>query len=269
MHYRELKIPKDHELQTWLVYLYELKSNATELNYFAIPNGFIGIMLNIEGETYLEQEEIKTPKSAVGGMLTKPLKVKHSVNSWELCLVFNPVFLQLLLKDKMVHFTSTTFCELIDFIPYSEVELLREKIAHSKSDAELIELLTDFLRPFFRDKVVNTNALELYRLIHSNKALNVSELSAYFNVSPTTIRNWSTEHIGLSPKELIQIKRFNRILTAQDIKSALDFAYELNYYDQAHFIHFFKEKSGMKPSEYFKNKKFTFDFYNFKRWEID
>lgn len=269
MHYRELKIPEHVELKQWLISIYELKSLASELSYFAVPNGYIGIMINLSGITFLDNEEKVAPSSAISGMLLHSLKVKHNVNTWEICLVFNPVYLQLLLKDKMTHFTTGKVFELTDFISQSKVDRLKEKLFFAKNDLETITIITEFLKPIFLNKVINQNALELYRLIHHNKAINVNDLSEYFNVSATSIRNWSLDHIGISPKELIQIKRFNRILTAQDIKAALDVAYELNYYDQSHFIHFFKQKSGMKPTDYFKNKKFTFDFYNFKRWKID
>jgi len=59
--------------------------------------------------------------------------------------------------------------------------------------------------------------------------------------------------VGLSPKELVRITKFISSLDMVNDsknKSLTEIAVEAGYYDQAHFIHDFKEFSGMTPTDY-------------------
>lgn len=59
--------------------------------------------------------------------------------------------------------------------------------------------------------------------------------------------------IGLSPKELIRITKFISsldVINNSKNKSLTEIAFDSGYYDQAHFIHDFKEFSGMTPTDY-------------------
>lgn len=61
------------------------------------------------------------------------------------------------------------------------------------------------------------------------------------------------EQVGLTPKAFCRVRRFQRILETvhrtRDVDWA-DVALDCGYYDQAHFIHDFREFSGMTPSQY-------------------
>ncbi len=265
--YRELKIPAELILKKWVVSIYELKTVNSELVYTVVPNGYIGLMLTLSGASCIGSLENKNPTNAVCGMITEPMKVMHLKNSYEICLVFNPVLLQVLLNDRMNIFSKGQIVRIDEVLSKHEIDLLQEKLCLSKTDRELLSHLQSFLSPYFTRRTINKLALELYRKIDSLEADSIKQLCSYFSVSSTTIRNWSNESIGISPKELIQIKRLHKTLTIiTDQKSVADIYFQLNYYDQAHFIKFFKEKCGMTPMQYLKNKKLAFDFYNYKRW---
>jgi AraC-like DNA-binding protein len=77
--------------------------------------------------------------------------------------------------------------------------------------------------------------------------------------------------MGRPPKELISILRMNKILKSRPnpAMSLTDLCYQHGYFDQAHFIHEFKEVLGMTPSQYFNNQSLAFDFYNSGRWQGD
>lgn len=61
------------------------------------------------------------------------------------------------------------------------------------------------------------------------------------------------EQVGLTPKAFCRVQRFQRILTtvhgAREVDWS-DVALSCGYYDQAHFIHDFREFSGLTPSQY-------------------
>lgn len=61
------------------------------------------------------------------------------------------------------------------------------------------------------------------------------------------------EQVGLTPKALCRVRRFQRALEAVHGRKAVDWAQvalEGGYYDQAHFIHDFQGFSGMTPAAY-------------------
>lgn len=75
------------------------------------------------------------------------------------------------------------------------------------------------------------------------KALDVSE--RYLQVAFKT-------HVGLSPKQLGKMIRFQRVFQYLDDPGTplADLALACDYYDQAHFTHSFKSLAGISPGEY-------------------
>jgi AraC-like DNA-binding protein len=61
------------------------------------------------------------------------------------------------------------------------------------------------------------------------------------------------EQVGLTPKAFCRVRRFQRLLEkvhhAREV-DWIDVALECGYYDQAHFIHDFREFSGLAPTQY-------------------
>jgi AraC-like DNA-binding protein len=61
------------------------------------------------------------------------------------------------------------------------------------------------------------------------------------------------EQVGLTPKAFCRVRRFQRILeTVHGAREVdwVDVALSCGYYDQPHFIHDFREFSGLTPTEY-------------------
>jgi AraC-like DNA-binding protein len=85
-------------------------------------------------------------------------------------------------------------------------------------------------------------------------AVSMDELAGHAGLSPRQLRRVCLERTGLPPKFLARVLRFRHAqerLAAQpqDGRWALaDLALECGYYDQAHFIHEFREFSGRTPA---------------------
>jgi AraC-like DNA-binding protein len=56
--------------------------------------------------------------------------------------------------------------------------------------------------------------------------------------------------IGVAPKELALLVRFERVVHEQGRRSWTDIALDTGYADQAHFIRDFKQRTGMTPTEF-------------------
>lgn len=62
-----------------------------------------------------------------------------------------------------------------------------------------------------------------------------------------------SEEVGLSPKLFCRVQRFQRVLQIVRRECDVDWAeiaLGCGYFDQAHFIHDFKEFSGINPTTY-------------------
>jgi len=65
------------------------------------------------------------------------------------------------------------------------------------------------------------------------------------------------QEVGLAPKAFARVRRFQRVLRDVHPQAQVDWAevaLDCGYYDQAHFIHEFREFSGMTPSAYFAHR---------------
>lgn len=73
-----------------------------------------------------------------------------------------------------------------------------------------------------------------------------------------------SELIGITPKQYLKIIRLQYSLFLKSRNKKLnitDLAYEVGYYDQAHFINEFKLQTGFTPKQYFDNNVAYSDFF--------
>jgi transcriptional regulator GlxA family with amidase domain len=100
------------------------------------------------------------------------------------------------------------------------------------------------------------------RLInHSNGSIPIEKLAYEVNTGRRELERKFLEQVGISPKLLARITRFQKVLNkieTEHINSFTAAAYEGGFYDQSHFIRDFKEFTGYSPNIYFaKNMEFT------------
>ena len=102
------------------------------------------------------------------------------------------------------------------------------------------------------EKLISSSEL----LLKSRENNSIHEICQQHNISRKHLNFLFQEYLGISPKMLSSLNRFQTIL--QTISNAkpdkfTKIAYELNFFDQAHFNNNFKRFTGIKPNEYIKN----------------
>jgi AraC-like DNA-binding protein len=93
----------------------------------------------------------------------------------------------------------------------------------------------------------------LRRLAGSQGPGPVRDLAADLGVSHKHLIHLFDRHVGLAPKAMQRVLRFDRALQRIAAGRAVDWvalAHDCGYYDQAHFINEFQAFSGMTPSAY-------------------
>ncbi|MCP3032887.1 helix-turn-helix transcriptional regulator [Halobacillus sp. A1] len=121
-------------------------------------------------------------------------------------------------------------------------------------EAKLIHLLQRKLHPSVSE-LLQTSLQYIY---HDHGMNSIQSLAQQVNYSERNMRRTFRNELGISPKEYSRIIRFQSLLKGilhhrdPDLQET---ALKYGYYDQAHFIHEFKQYYGLVPSDVFPTRK--------------
>jgi len=140
-----------------------------------------------------------------------------------------------------------------------EAGSLRERLLEARTPEKKIQVLEQCLleqafKPLERHRAVNC-ALRLFRNIHTAPA--IADLADHIGISSRRFIELFSNEVGLTPKLFARVRRFQQVL--QQIRGGTEFSWadiaaSCGYFDQAHFIHDFKEFSGINPTTYLAQK---------------
>lgn len=140
-----------------------------------------------------------------------------------------------------------------------EAGLLRQRLLEARTPQMKFQVFEECLwaqafRPLERHRAVDC-ALGLFRNIHTAPA--IAELADHIGISSRRFIRLFSNEVGLTPKLFARVRRFQQVL--QQIRTGADFSWadmaaSCGYFDQAHFIHDFKEFSGINPTSYLAQK---------------
>ena len=85
----------------------------------------------------------------------------------------------------------------------------------------------------------------------------MTDLADHIGISSRRFIQLFSNEVGLTPKLFSRVRRFQQVL--QQIRSGTEFSWvdmaaSCGYFDQVHFIHDFKEFSGINPTAYLAQK---------------
>ncbi len=147
----------------------------------------------------------------------------------------------------------------LDEIVARESAIVEEQINMAPSTPKRIAVIENFLL----DRLKPVNAYK-YRLICTGiqhietvkGQLTANALAEKLCTSPKTLERYFSSYIGKTPKQIIQLIRFQQVmneLTSTKPLSLTEYAYANGFFDQAHFIRDFKKYSGYTPGEMVRN----------------
>ena len=135
------------------------------------------------------------------------------------------------------------------------VSRVRSAIIREKNTAKKFELIEQFLLAALRkDFSENARFRESLELLASlPELISIKELAAKAGVTQKHLISLFRKQVGLSPKALARIFRFQKVILELEKNKKIDWlqiATDCGYYDQAHFIRDFYTFSGIRPSAY-------------------
>jgi AraC-like DNA-binding protein len=132
---------------------------------------------------------------------------------------------------------------------------LREVLADAPDAEGRFAMLDDFFLARLDDarSPVPTVTRALARLRQSGGSVRVEALAAEMGCSKRYLSAGFRDHVGVSPKLLARILRFQRAVALYDSRTDLEWAEiarDCGYYDQAHMIRDFNQFAGSPPSDF-------------------
>lgn len=131
---------------------------------------------------------------------------------------------------------------------------LRDRLTSADAPQEMLTLLEDELMRQRRD----IDGLDLVRdmsraIAATGGAVPISDLGVAGRASSTYVARRFKAIVGVTPKRLARSYRFTSAVLAIDVTAPIDWATvaaRAGYFDQAHFVHEFREFTGLTPTRY-------------------
>ncbi|MEL7120651.1 MAG: helix-turn-helix domain-containing protein, partial [Bacteroidota bacterium] len=140
-----------------------------------------------------------------------------------------------------------------DFISEFEQKKILSRIVDQNPKIDVVELDT-IIKQSLNEKSINEKIVTVLKLIEEgvSKKLKIADLARTINMSEKTTERWVRKQFNLTPKELLQVIRFEKVsnqLKSEPNKRLID-SLEFGYYDQSHFIKECRKITGYPPKEF-------------------
>ena len=125
-------------------------------------------------------------------------------------------------------------------------------MAIANSDRLRIQIVERFLVSQLKDIHTDKLIVEAVKLIYQTKGtIRIKELNEKLFISQCPFEKRFRKVVGTTAKKFASIVRFNSVLdNLNHIKSLTEICYENNFFDQAHFIKYFKHFTGDTPENF-------------------
>jgi AraC-like DNA-binding protein len=138
--------------------------------------------------------------------------------------------------------------------------LYLDKLAAASSFADRVQIIiNDWGVKAAQEQDASHNLAQyvLKDIVEHHGNIRIEDMSLQSGYSIRHVDRIFRLHVGISPKQFSRIVRFQHIINKLVTPSSLvicDLVGEYGYFDQAHFIHEFKEFSSLTPSQFMQTK---------------
>ncbi|MDQ8733927.1 helix-turn-helix transcriptional regulator [Paenibacillus sp. LHD-38] len=138
-----------------------------------------------------------------------------------------------------------------------EAELIVDEVQSANGVSEMMERVElKLLKVLLNNETQSDQLLQssMHYMIASQGMISIRNLAEKLSYSERNVRRTFQKELGVSPKELLGIIRFQCLLQELNkgtLSHFTDIAVKYGYYDQPHFIHNFKRFYGLTPNQVF------------------
>jgi len=214
-----------------------------------LPDGCMELIFH-RGEPF-RRDETRQPHAFVVGQMLEPIVLIPSRKVNVLGVRFQPGGAYPFF-DFPLHQMRSRF-ETIDIALGSSGRELEDQVLNAHSTIEAIGCIERMLLSCLRSaRLSYGRAHALARtLLDSHGKISVRSLADRAGISTRQLEREFNSTVGLSPKALAQVFRFQKVFQAmEDNNKWVDVAFECGYYDQAHLIADFRRFAGTSPTAF-------------------
>lgn len=199
-----------------------------------------------------KEAEVRAPIAHIRNVKRRVqiIRQQGTINVWGVSLY--PWGAYTLLQSDM---TTLEGC-IIDLAECSTdfVDYITAKLSMTIDEIEAMHIIEKALEKWL-DVDLDTKEVALLKDFADNlHSQNISDFCAVREMSIKKLERLVKRYVGITPKQLQQIGRFqkisNQIIYSPSTMTFVDLAYTYNYYDQTHFIKDFKTYSDVAPSNF-------------------
>ncbi|MBI4904298.1 MAG: helix-turn-helix domain-containing protein [Acidobacteria bacterium] len=249
MHYQEF--PPQSDLAPFVRCYWTLAGQAAGCaTERIVPDGRQELVFHLADpfhRVHLQHSE-RQPQALFTGQMDSPLFLRTDGAADVFGVCFHPGGLAPFCRFSQVEVAAAI--HPLEDIWGSEARQLDETIRNAKNHAHRMNLVAAFLRRRLHQPERFGALACAVRAIQSEPATRVADIARSMGCSSRHLERLFTRHVGLSPKTLARICRFQRILQTREARPHLAWAssaVDCGYYDQAHLIADYRQFTGTTP----------------------
>lgn len=231
-----------------------LKESPAAFNQrIILPDSYPELILNLGSRLFWEMgrgAKVELPRAFLVWAQTHPLKIIASGTCHVVGVNLNAWGLRSLV-DEQTDLSRTPVIPLEG--AWQGLPHLLAATIRSRGDLEALAILGQFVSDFNPSDCTDGITREAVELLYrTNGRCSVNELAAHSYLSTSQLERRFKYFTGLSPKTLARLIRFDHacsgLLSAASSRLT-DLAYDMGYFDQAHFNREFKAFTGRSPRQ--------------------
>lgn len=192
----------------------------------------------------------------VAGLQTQPSYVESYGESKMLVIQFKTLGACVFLQHPLKNFINSYIN--LDCIFKNEAEVTWEQLKEARNIPQMFRVAEKFLyQKLVTHKLPNGKlAAAVDVLFRTKQNVSINDVCRQHNISRKHLNFLFREYLGASPKMFSSLNRFQNILSTISKSGPgklTSLAYELDFFDQAHFNNNFKKFTGLKPNDYIRH----------------
>lgn len=261
MHYEEI-LP-GHQLRKYVKcfwILNQLDGSAPKVSETVLPDGCLEIVFNLADRfrRYHSNGKIEIqPRTILVGQMRKFIHIEPLGKINLFGIRFQTIGAYHFFKFSLNELTDKI--EQLDLVLDRDDKSLEEQINEALNTQNRISVIENFLTKKLAAEKSTDRATEtiVEKILVNSGMISVSGIAKEVGISQRQLERHFQQKVGVSPKFYCRIIRLQKILNAvrqEDSANLSNLALAFGYYDQAHFIHEFKEFSGKSPGAFLQDE---------------
>lgn len=149
-----------------------------------------------------------------------------------------------------------------EFIAGTESRELNEKLEAASGNRDRIQIIESYLLTKLEasSELIDRKDIAVDKIFENRGMIRMDDLANQICLSPRQLRRSIISELGIGPKFLARLKRFNyvnMVYSGNPELSCFDFIVKGAYYDQSHFIKDYAEFTGLTPHAFIQHMQET------------